>query len=124
MCSATDLLLVRRPSLPAAFVTDYFSYCLLYRLLWLPITSPFSLARRTARMTIPALPGLLCFWDFREPAGTDRVAQGPHACRLHERAGPIERLAGGPCSGFAARLREGQWFVAPRPGSSPPGIPS
>ena len=60
------------------------------------------------------VPDLVCDWDFHEPAGQDRVAQGPFPYHLHEQGGPIERVAGGPFSDYAVRLRAGQWFSIPR----------
>ena len=62
-------------------------------------------------MTDPlAIPDLISFWDFQEPAGSPRVAKGPHAYALTERAGPIERTADGVFGPHAAVIRETQWL--------------
>jgi hypothetical protein len=60
------------------------------------------------------LPGLLCFWDFQEDAGSPRVAKGPHAYALNEMAGPVARTEGGVFGPYSARLKKGQWFSIPR----------
>lgn len=56
------------------------------------------------------VPGLVCFWDFQEPAGRSRRAQGPHDYALEERNGPIQRVEGGVWGPFAARIEHGQWL--------------
>jgi len=56
-----------------------------------------------------SIAGLICFWNFQEPAGQPRVAQGPHGYALVEQNGPIERVDDGPFDG-AARLKPGQFF--------------
>jgi hypothetical protein len=56
------------------------------------------------------LPGLICFWDFQEAAGTPRRAQGPHRYALEERNGPIERIHGGVWGPYSAQIKRGQWF--------------
>jgi len=61
-----------------------------------------------------AIPDLICFWDFQEPAGSDRVAKGPHRYTLAEMEGPIERADGGVFGPFCADLRHPQWFRIPR----------
>ena len=61
-----------------------------------------------------ALPGLISFWDFQEPAGADRVARGPHAYKLREAAGRIARVDGGVFGAHATELRRGDYFVIPR----------
>ncbi|WP_409344409.1 LamG domain-containing protein [Paenibacillus sp. MBLB4367] len=58
--------------------------------------------------------GLISFWDFHEPAGTEREAYGPHAYRLLEMNGPIRREDDGVFGSHAARLEFGQWFRIPR----------
>jgi hypothetical protein len=57
--------------------------------------------------------GLVAFWDFHEPGGSDRVAAG-EAYRLAEVNGPIDRDEEGPFGPHSARLEEGQWFRIPR----------
>src|SRR5690606_41107819 len=57
---------------------------------------------------------LICFWDFQESPGEERVAKGPHRYRLQEMAGPVQRVEDGVFGPYSARLEEGQWFCAPR----------
>lgn len=61
-----------------------------------------------------AIPGLVSYWDFSEPAGQERVAKGPGAYRLQEMGGPIKSTEPGPYGKFAVRLKSGQWFRIPR----------
>ena len=61
------------------------------------------------------LPGLVCFWEFGNPAaGSDLTSRGPHRYRLREHNGPINRAVGGPLGGQALDLRRGQWLSCPR----------
>ncbi|MCW8129346.1 MAG: LamG domain-containing protein [Planctomycetota bacterium] len=60
------------------------------------------------------VPGLVCFWNFQEPAGKPRVAEGPEPYELAEMNGPIARAGEGLFGPFAAELKEGQWFNLPR----------
>lgn len=53
---------------------------------------------------------LVCFWDFQEAAGEDRVAKGPNAYRLKEAGGPIARADDGVFGMHSAELKQGQWF--------------
>jgi hypothetical protein len=63
---------------------------------------------------ITQLPGLVGFWDFREPPGEARRSRGtPHPHPLAEMGGPIRRVPGGPLSGWAARLDGSQYFRIP-----------
>lgn len=55
----------------------------------------------------------LCFWDFHEPAGRERVSSGQFPYKLTEHSGPINRVTEGPF-GYAADLKSGQWFEIPR----------
>ncbi len=57
-----------------------------------------------------AIPDLICFWDFQEPAGQDRVARGPHRYALREMLGPIRRAEGGVFGEHCAELEHPQWF--------------
>lgn len=59
-------------------------------------------------------PGLVAFWDFREPAGQPRVSRGPHTLALQERKGPIERVGAGVFGPHAARIKRGQWLIIER----------
>lgn len=60
------------------------------------------------------MPSLICFWNFQEPAGHVRVAQGPEPYELTEMAGPVARAGEGLFGPFSAELKEGQWFNLPR----------
>lgn len=60
---------------------------------------------------IERTPGLVAFWTFGEAAGQPRVSQGTaqqHA--LIEVNGPIERVSGGPFSGYSAKLNGKQYW--------------
>lgn len=61
-----------------------------------------------------AVPDLVSYWNFQEPAGQDRVAQGPFQYKLREAGGPIGRAEAGPFGPFAVRLKAKQWFYIPR----------
>lgn len=61
--------------------------------------------------SIEKTPGLVAFWTFGEDAGQKRLSQGTkEAHPLSEVNGPIERVAGGPFSGYAATLDGSQYF--------------
>lgn len=57
---------------------------------------------------------LISFWDFQEPAGSSRLAKGPHAYALIEMAGPVARVNDGVFGPHGAELKEGQWFNCSR----------
>ncbi|MDD4921969.1 MAG: hypothetical protein PHS30_05770, partial [Bacteroidales bacterium] len=57
---------------------------------------------------------LLCFWDFNEQSGKDRVSAAPYKYALKEGAGKIERVRDGFFGKYAAEIREGQWFYISR----------
>ncbi|MGG1556016.1 LamG domain-containing protein [Paenibacillus ferrarius] len=57
---------------------------------------------------------LVAFWDFQEPAGELRQAQGPYGYVLSEQEGPIERAEEGVFGPYSAKLRFGQWLNLPR----------
>lgn len=60
---------------------------------------------------VQKIPGLVAFWTFGEAEGEQRVSMGTkekHA--LTEASGPIQRVEGGPYSGYAAELNGKQWF--------------
>lgn len=59
-------------------------------------------------------PSLVAFWDFQEPAGSQRVAKGPYPYSLEEMSGPITRVKDGVLGTYAAKLEFGQWFNLPR----------
>ena len=59
-------------------------------------------------------PGLVAFWDFSEPGGTARVSRGgAQRHSLEEVGGPVERVKGGPFSGFSAELDGKHYFRIP-----------
>lgn len=66
------------------------------------------------KRTIMNTEGLVAFWDFGEPAKQSRLSSGPtHPHPLRETHGPIERVEGGPFSGYAAELNGSNWFRIP-----------
>ncbi len=59
-------------------------------------------------------PGLVAFWTFGEEEGKVRASTGtknPHA--LAEVGGPIQRVPGGPFSGYSVELNGKQYFQIP-----------
>lgn len=58
--------------------------------------------------------GLISFWDFQEPAGQARKAQGPYAYTLAEGGSAVERAEDGIFGPYSADVKFGQWFVLPR----------
>ncbi|MES2462261.1 MAG: LamG-like jellyroll fold domain-containing protein [Armatimonadota bacterium] len=50
------------------------------------------------------VPGLLCFWDFQEKAGQERVSRIGEPYRLREVKAPVERVEGGIFGPYAARF--------------------
>ncbi|MFO0956567.1 MAG: hypothetical protein U0800_03760 [Isosphaeraceae bacterium] len=59
-------------------------------------------------------PGLVAFWTFGEPTGSPRLSVGTREKHpLAEVGGPIERVAGGPYSGYSADLNGRQYFRIP-----------
>jgi hypothetical protein len=63
------------------------------------------------------VPNLLCFWDFQEPPGRERVAKGRFSYRLQEKDGPVERVAvnDAPFGPYAAELGRAGWLNLLRP---------
>ena len=55
-------------------------------------------------------PDLICFWDFNEAQGEDRVSTGKEKYRLEEVNGPIERVGGREKGTHAVRIKAGQYF--------------
>jgi hypothetical protein len=71
----------------------------------------------SAGESVVNLPGLISFWDFQEPAGESRLAQGPHRYALREASGPVlrvENASRAPFGPYAAELKHGQYFSVPR----------
>ncbi len=59
-------------------------------------------------------PGLVAFWTFGEEAGQPRLSRGTKEKHpLAEVGGPIERVEGGPFSGYSADLNGKQYFRIP-----------
>ena len=59
-------------------------------------------------------PNLVAFWTFGEEAGKNRVSiGGKQAYALQEVGGPIQRLKGGPFSGYSADLNGKQYLKIP-----------
>ena len=59
-------------------------------------------------------PGLVAFWTFGEEAGQKRVSKGTKETHpLNEIGTPIQRVDGGPYSGFSADLNGKQYFSIP-----------
>jgi hypothetical protein len=65
----------------------------------------------TAQRSAVDIPGLICFWDFQEKAGHERVARAGKPYRLREVGGAVERVEDGVFGPFAAR------FTRQSPGS-------
>lgn len=63
---------------------------------------------------VEQMPGLIAFWKFGEPAGSERRSSGTlNSLPLQEFGGPIARVESGPFSGYSAELRGGQFFKIP-----------
>ncbi|GAA5508431.1 hypothetical protein [Novipirellula caenicola] len=63
---------------------------------------------------VTQMPGLVAFWTFGEPAGQSRKSIGSEqSYPLAEVDGPINRVEGGPFSGYAANLNGKQYFKIP-----------
>lgn len=60
--------------------------------------------------TVLDIPGLVSFWNFSEPAGSPRIAQGPHAYALQERGGTVPRVGEGIFGPHAAQFGSGAWL--------------
>jgi len=59
-------------------------------------------------------PGLLAFWTFTEPPGSNRESMGGEQQHsLEEVAGPIDRIARGPYSGYSASFNGQQYLKIP-----------
>jgi hypothetical protein len=66
------------------------------------------------RDAVLALPGLVSFWDFQQPAGQQRLAHGQGAYALHEAGGIIDRIDGGIFGPYCANIVPGRWLECPR----------
>ncbi|MFH5804800.1 LamG domain-containing protein [Alienimonas sp. DA493] len=79
-----------------------------------PTSAAAGPADAAARRAAPgALPGLLAFWDFQEPTGTNRVSSGRDQYALQERNGPIARVEDGVFGPYSVDFELGQWFLLP-----------
>ena len=54
--------------------------------------------------------GLLCFWDFQEHSGADRMSWGKYRYALKEMNGPIRRVEDGIFGKYCVDIEWGQWF--------------
>lgn len=92
-----------------------FKAFLFYLIASLFILSPSLVQAQKNRGLIKALKstdGLIAFWDFKEPAGKDRVSNVKgNTFRLKEHNKPIPRVKGGPLSGYAIAL-DGDAFLS------------
>jgi len=59
------------------------------------------------------VPDLVCFWDFDEAGGEDRVSKGQQRYILQEVNGPIARVEGSSPGSSAVRIKAGQYFRIP-----------
>lgn len=57
---------------------------------------------------------LISFWDFQEPAGSDRISSGPYSYPLKERNGAVKRVSPGIFGPHSAYIEWGQWFSISR----------
>lgn len=64
--------------------------------------------------TVTDTPGLVAFWTFGEAAGHPRLSVGTKkSYPLMEKGGAVARVAGGPFSGYAAKLDGHHFFDIP-----------
>ena len=54
--------------------------------------------------------GILCFWDFQEADGSDRLAVGKYPYALQEMNGPIARVEDGIFGPYSIDFEWGQWL--------------
>ena len=57
--------------------------------------------------------GLVALWDFKEEAGSARLAVGKGDFPLKEMNGPVQRVSEGPLSGYAALMKGEAYFSLP-----------
>lgn len=78
---------------------------------------PTSPATRERTRRVEATPGLLCFWNFQEPAGPDFRALGAYEYELSVQDGPVTREDSGIFGPQSLRLGQTPaWLSAPRDG--------
>src|SRR5690606_38135856 len=64
--------------------------------------------------TVMSTEGLIACWDFKEPAGNDRVSDtNGNIFKLKEQDNQIPRVKGGPLSGYAIALDGGSCLSSP-----------
>jgi hypothetical protein len=81
----------------------------------LALTSAVGFQKATGKPSVVSnTRGLVAFWTFGEEGGQARASTGTKQKHpLAEVGGPIERIAGGPFSGYAAELNGKQYFRIP-----------
>lgn len=57
---------------------------------------------------------LICFWNFKENPGQDRISVSDYPYCLKEGNGMIARATEGVFGNHSAIIKEGQWFYIPR----------
>lgn len=60
------------------------------------------------------VPGLVCFWDFQEETGEDRISKSHFKYRLIELSGAVERVEDGIFGPYSAKFCPGRWLSIPR----------
>jgi hypothetical protein len=68
----------------------------------------------TEKMHPTDIDDLICFWDFQEPAGEQRISHGPNTYALTEQAGPMQRVDEGVFGHHAMNVDYGQWLKIPK----------
>lgn len=67
------------------------------------------------RVNPQKIDNLLCFWDFSEKAGKNRVSKsGKYAYELREGKNKIARIRDGVFHNYSAEIKERDWFSIPR----------
>ena len=83
--------------------------------LWMPaVPAQESAAVHPAARAVLAVPQLVSFWDFQEPAGQPRVARGAHPAALVDGGDPVGRSDDGLFGPHSAHFKSGQWLRLPR----------
>jgi len=62
---------------------------------------------------IQSLTGLVAFWDFKEAAGSNRIAIGKDSFPLEEVNGLVPRINEGPLSGYSIYLNSNRYLSIP-----------
>lgn len=87
-----------------------------YALLPLLLASPLQASQPSGDPSVVLkTPGLVAFWDFKEPEGSPRISRDTtQKHELLESGGAIPRVEGGPYSGFAMKLDGSHYLRVPR----------